>query len=306
MTSEEKLTILFLAANPVDTNRLQLDEEVRAVDEALRKGKFRDRFDLRSHWAVRYGDLQELFLDLQPHVVHFSGHGSPAGEIVLKGNDGAGRTVPANALAGLFEILKDNVRCIVLNACYSEAQAHGIAQHIDCVVGMSRAITDAAAVEFASAFYLGLGHGRSVKTAFELGCNRIDLAGLDEKDTPQLLALRVDPATIVLAGAASGKVTGAPVSGSGKLTRLTGLQGAVLHRALLSAFDLGSLQQMVTFQLNQNLAAIAGGTNFSDVVFALTGWAERSGKLDDLLDGALAAVPGNPELQRVVKMLRTR
>lgn len=41
------IKILFLAANPIDTVRLNLDEEVGAIDLALRQAKFRDHFDLR-------------------------------------------------------------------------------------------------------------------------------------------------------------------------------------------------------------------------------------------------------------------
>lgn len=69
------IKILFLAANPRDTDRLRLDEEVRAIDEALRKADFRDYFELHSHGAVRIEDLQELLLRYQPQIVHFSGHG---------------------------------------------------------------------------------------------------------------------------------------------------------------------------------------------------------------------------------------
>jgi hypothetical protein len=84
----------------------------------------------------------------------------------------------------------------VLNACYSEKQAQAIAQHIDCVIGMSKAIGDAAAISFAAAFYQALGYGRSVKAAFDLGCAQIDLENLDEQDTPKLLAINTDPASI--------------------------------------------------------------------------------------------------------------
>lgn len=35
------IKILFLAANPTDTDRLRLDEEVRAIDEALRESEQR-------------------------------------------------------------------------------------------------------------------------------------------------------------------------------------------------------------------------------------------------------------------------
>jgi hypothetical protein len=196
-SSTETIKILFLAANPSDTTRLRLDEESRAIDQALRQAQFRDRFDLRQHWAVRVGDVQELLLRHQPHIVHFSGHGGPSSEIILEDNAGHSHPVSIRALSALFSVLKDNVRCVVLNACFSEQQAQAIAQHIDCVIGMSTAIGDAAAIRFAAAFYQALGYGRDVKTAFDLGCVQIDLENLGEQDTPQLLAIQADPKKIV-------------------------------------------------------------------------------------------------------------
>lgn len=192
------IKILFLAANPAGTSELQLDEESRAIDQALRMAAFRDSFDIRSHWAVRYGDLPELLLRYEPDIVHFSGHGSPSGEVVLDDGDGNGHPVSAGALGHLFAVLKDNIRCVVLNACFSQIQAEAIAEHIDCVVGMSAAISDTAAIDFAAAFYQGIGYGRSVQTAFDLACNRIDLANLAEQDTPQLVTRRINPQHVVL------------------------------------------------------------------------------------------------------------
>lgn len=194
-----KIKILFLAANPNDTTRLRLDEEVRAIDQSLRLAQYRDVFTLEQAHAVRFSDLQGLLMRYQPHVVHFSGHGSRDGKIILEDESGQAQTVSARALSTMFSLLKDNIRCVVLNACYSEVQGKAIAESIDCVVGMSTAIGDQAAINFASAFYQALGFGRSIKTAFDLGCNRIDLASLDEQDTPQLLAMNVDPVTVSFA-----------------------------------------------------------------------------------------------------------
>jgi hypothetical protein len=193
-----QIKILFLAANPVDTAPLRLDEEIRAIDQALRQAIFRDRFDLHSHWAVRYRDLQELLLRYQPDIVHFSGHGSDTREIILQDDAGASYPVSERALSTLFAILKDNIRCVVLNACYSESQAGAIAQSIDAVVGMSDSIGDRAAIDFAVAFYQALGFGRTLKTAFDLGCLQIDPGNLEAQEAPKLLAPNSDPAQIVL------------------------------------------------------------------------------------------------------------
>ena len=73
---DKKITILFLAANPKDTDRLRLDEEVRTIDERLRLAQHRDRFNLEQQWAVRTHDILDAMLRYQPDIVHFSGHGS--------------------------------------------------------------------------------------------------------------------------------------------------------------------------------------------------------------------------------------
>lgn len=195
----DKLKILFLAANPGDTSRLKLDEEIRAIEQALRRGKYWNHFQLEQHWAVRVTDLQALLLESRPHIVHFSGHGSAESEIILQDEQGQSRPIPRKALKTLFELLKGNIHCVVLNSCYSKEQANSIAETIDCVVGMSDAIGDQAAIRFSSSFYQALAFGESVDKAFKLGCNQINLDGIKEEDKPKLITYRSDPTEIFLA-----------------------------------------------------------------------------------------------------------
>ncbi|MBV7334067.1 SUMF1/EgtB/PvdO family nonheme iron enzyme [Chloroflexi bacterium TSY] len=193
------IKILFLAANPLDTNRLRLDEEMRAIDAAVRQEEQCDQIDIRSHWAVHIEDLQKLLLRHQPDIVHFSGLGKAADRsIILQSDTNIGQSVSASALSDLFSILHNNLRCVVLNACYSESQAQVISQHVDCVVGMNDTISDEAARNFGAALYGALAYGRSMFTAFALACNRIDLVNLPEQDVPRLLAPNMDPKEIYL------------------------------------------------------------------------------------------------------------
>jgi hypothetical protein len=191
-----KIKILFLAANPTDLTALRLAEEVRAIDEALRMAQYRDDFDLEQLSAVRVNDLQAVLLRHRPHIVHFSGHGSDAGEIYLEDDLGTGYAVPPDALSTTFRLLKDNIKCVVLNACFSARQADALTEHIACVVGMSTEIEDRSSIRFASAFYQALAHGRDLKNAFELGRNQIDLNDLGDRDVPKLLYRTVDPTEI--------------------------------------------------------------------------------------------------------------
>jgi hypothetical protein len=188
-----KIKILFLAANPKDSGQLRLGEEVRSIQERLRLSRERERLVFEQEWAVRVTDLQSLLLRHQPHIVHFSGHGSNAGKIILEDYAGRSKELPPDSLKKLFSTLKDNIRCVVLNACYSESQADAIAQSIDCVIGMAASIKDESGVAFSAGFYQAIGFGRSIQTAFELGCGQIDLESLGDQEVPRLISTRAEP-----------------------------------------------------------------------------------------------------------------
>lgn len=184
-------TILVLAANPTAV-QLQLDEEVRNIRAALERSKNRDGFKLETRSAVRWKDVRRAIEDLQPEVVHFSGHGAGEEGLLLEDEEGGVRYVSADALRRMFEQFPC-VECVVLNACYSEVQARAIYRHVSCVVGMSLSVGDRAARDFAEAFYDGLGAGRVYGEAFQLGLSGI--ANDVEVWTPMLLWRKTEKPT---------------------------------------------------------------------------------------------------------------
>ena len=119
--------------------------------------------------------------------MHFSGHGSRSGEIVLSTSDRGDQFVSTAALAALFRrTVKDDTRMVVLNACYSAIQAHAISQHIDYVIGMRAPMDDEAAAVFAAAFYSALAFRRTVAEAFDQAKVAID-CGLPDHSVPELI-----------------------------------------------------------------------------------------------------------------------
>jgi len=193
-----EIKALFLAANPRSTPRLAIDEEMRAIKQKLRASQLRDALVFESDWAVRPDDLLQLLNQHKPHIVHFSGHGKSSG-LSLVGNDGEERLVTTRALQSLFTTLKDNVRLVLLNACYSREQAKALVQTIDCVIGMNDNIGDKAAIAFASSFYRAIGFGRSLQEAFDQGITSLLLEEIPEEDIPELLVKDgIDPKQIVL------------------------------------------------------------------------------------------------------------
>ncbi|MEG4796628.1 CHAT domain-containing protein [Microcoleus sp. LAD1_D1] len=176
-------TILILAANPTNTVPLRLEQEIREIDEGLRRANKRELYKLEQKWAVRSRDFYRAILDYQPHIVHFCGHGAGEDGIVLEDDTGKMALVQTNALASMFKLFaKKGVDCVILNACYSEVQAEAISQYVNYVIGMNRAVGDKAAVAFAVGFYDAIAAGYTLEEAYDLGCSQ--MMSFREHETP--------------------------------------------------------------------------------------------------------------------------
>ncbi len=185
--SRHLVSILFLAANPTDTTRLRLGEEFREIQEKLQLAKLREQFKLELRMSVRPADISQALLDVQPQILHFSGHGTATGSLCFENQLGENHPIQPDAIAALLEQFANQVTCVILNACYSEIQATAIANHIDYVIGMNQAIGDTAAVAFSIGFYQALGAGRTIEEGYKLGCAQISLQGISEHLTPVLI-----------------------------------------------------------------------------------------------------------------------
>jgi hypothetical protein len=187
ISGEKKMiTILFLAADPTNASRLRLGEELREIHEKLQLAKLRDQFKLEQRMSVRPVDIPQALLDVQPQIVHFSGHGTASGALCFENQIGEIHPIRPDALAALFEQFADQVSCVLLNACYSEIQSKAISAHIHYVIGMNQAIGDKAAIAFAIGFYQALGGGRTIEDAYKLGCVQLRLQNIPEHLTPVL------------------------------------------------------------------------------------------------------------------------
>lgn len=181
----ETLKVLFLAANPKDSQALNLPKEARELMQALNASRMREQIDLVQHWAVTFDDLQQALTDEMPQIVHFSGHGQTEG-ILLETPSGYSHVATTEVLEKLFSLYKGTVRCIVLNACYSEAQAKVLAQHIPFVIGVSTALMDEAAMAFSIGFYRGLGGRLDIKFAYNSGLVRVESSFADKSDIVEM------------------------------------------------------------------------------------------------------------------------
>ena len=166
-----KVKILLLAANPKSTSNLRLSEEFREIKESIQLSQYRDSFEIYQGDAVRVKDLRRLILEKTPHIIHFSGHGESDG-ILLENDNGEIHQVRGDILEELFSLF-DSINCVILNSCYSIAQAECLGNVVPYIVGMRKSIEDRSSVDFSVGFYDAIASNRSVEDAFKFGVNAI-------------------------------------------------------------------------------------------------------------------------------------
>lgn len=180
--------ILILTANPTNTKPLRVSEEVREIKRAWERSQNREKFEIIVEEAVRPQEFRRTLLGHKPNIVHFSGHGGGEQGLALMGDNGEAFLVKVAPLAKFFKALQEIffIDCVFLNACYSDVQAEGIYPYVNYVVGMNQKIGDEAAKQFAIGFYDTLFAGQSIQSAFDLGCNAIEIENIPEHLTPVL------------------------------------------------------------------------------------------------------------------------
>ncbi len=178
--------ILILAANPSD---LRLDQEIREIEDAIRRAIRRDQFQIVTRQAVRPKDIRRAIAEERPQIVHFCGHGTEDGSLILQDDGGQRQLVKQDGLAELFKSHADSVNCVLINACYSEKPAEAISQYINYVIGMNQAVSDKTAIKFAEGFYDALGYDsqdnqEEFQRAFNEGIIAIKLEGIPGASIP--------------------------------------------------------------------------------------------------------------------------
>jgi hypothetical protein len=195
-SKREAMTVLVLMSGPGSDGALQLDAEVKAIDQALLAVRG-DAIALRLSRAASLPGLAQAVLEHKPLVVHFSGCGSGQDGISLAAGDLAAGPASPDELGRFFQLRAPWVSCVVLNACYVHEQAIAIAGYAGYVVGTPASIPPGAAMSFSAAFYQGLAAyqgptaGLPVRKAFVHARTAVNRQlGPGERVTPVLLTPR--------------------------------------------------------------------------------------------------------------------
>lgn len=163
------IKILMLTSNPLVTHPLNLDKEHSKILARLQD--YKQKVELERKCAINRTELKQITETYQPTILHFSGHGLEQGILVQNEDKNGHEILAADKLRLLFEYFKKEfqLELVLLNCCYSEAQARAIAQHVPFVIGTTIAVGDENAISFSTGFYFKYVQNRDVLRAFESG-----------------------------------------------------------------------------------------------------------------------------------------
>ncbi len=186
MLTQQK--VLLLTSNPKNTQKLDLNQEVMSIKKLLRRSDLREHYDIELSLDVTKEELLETLLHEKPAFVHFSGHGLGENGLLFYGQDGKAVKASGESLANLFRLFSKYIRCVLLNACYSQEQAEIISMHIPYVIGTDNAISDSRAIAFSKGFYTAIFHGESIESAFDMAVAHVDFQNLPASAQPVLFS----------------------------------------------------------------------------------------------------------------------
>jgi uncharacterized protein (TIGR02145 family) len=183
---ETQQKVLVLTSNPKNTQQLNLNQEVMSIKKLLRRSDLRAHYDVELSLDVNKEDLLESLLQEKPAFVHFSGHGLGENGLLFYGEDGKAEKASSEGLANLFRLFSKYIRCVLLNACYSQEQAEVISMHIPYVIGTDNAISDSRAIAFSKGFYAAIFNGENIEAAFDMAVAHVDFQDLPPSAQPVL------------------------------------------------------------------------------------------------------------------------
>jgi len=207
---QKQIKILSITASPEGENYILYEQE---QDTLLEVFKDFDRelvfLDMPDPVKSTLTEIREHLEDGQHDILHITAHGGidETGAGVLSFEDHQGNLVPVTG-EELIKVLSPTPKIVILSACHSARQEPNLMPAaralfeagIDTVIGMKKAVSHRAAIEFNAAFINALCRKQTVKQAFEMGKQAIftgeqkrikEIPGWDavnEYEIPQLLA----------------------------------------------------------------------------------------------------------------------
>lgn len=191
--SKDKINILFIASNPdiiftdeqgnlKEQQKLSLDKEARDIAESIQKSPDRDSINFVTKWATRTDDLFQYINEVNPTVIHFTGHGTEDGKLVFHDKYDNPKLVEIDAIIQMVNTITDDLRLVVFSNCYSSSIAEGVVEYAEATIGMNTSVKEDIAMIFASQLYSSIGFGFSLEKSFNQAMARLKVEGFEDEE----------------------------------------------------------------------------------------------------------------------------
>ncbi|MCE5257535.1 MAG: CHAT domain-containing protein [Chloroflexi bacterium] len=185
------LSILVMAANPLDQAQLNWQHEIDVLQEALAELTQAGQVRIDVLPQANYEKMLNALQTQTPDVVHYVGHGHynrelQQGALVLEDEHGRTSLLKAHEMSHMF--CRFGVNLVVLNACDTANGAWAglapslVRAEIPAVVAMQWPVEDQAATRFSRFFYKALAMGRTIDECMAEGRLGAGAAGAEPSD----------------------------------------------------------------------------------------------------------------------------
>ena len=163
---EKRTKIQFLAANPIDTSKLELEREYIEIRKIFKQHE--SEFVIVEAFDVTLESFFEAIFQEKAQIVQFSGMADVTG-LILNRKDGTCHPVSYEYLAATFKLFRNHVECVFINTMFSDIFAKVVSRFIPYVIGIKDMISDIDAITFAGGFYTALSFEKNYLKAFNQG-----------------------------------------------------------------------------------------------------------------------------------------
>ncbi len=173
MDNQKPIKVLLAGANPIDTNKLNIEKEFDEIRRVIEESDEGDRFEICIPTENTIAGMVEALVKFQPDIFHFAGHGgileaSTTRDMFLEDKSGGAAPLTGENLQKIFQGSSLRLKLMILNACTTGDIGKKVKPFADGVISMREEIMDVNAVDFSRLFYLQYAKDGDVESAFEV------------------------------------------------------------------------------------------------------------------------------------------
>lgn len=174
MDNQAEPKILIFYSNPIDTYRIRLDKEHRAIDQLLQRQSQYARSIHRLH-ATSPEDLSHILRAGKYEIVQFSGHGSADGIFLEDIHANKSSVITAQQISAILTDTCPQLKAAIFLSCYSALAIPDLVNVAPYLITVSEEADDDASIDFISEFYDAYFRYNSIEKAFHSAQTYVDL-----------------------------------------------------------------------------------------------------------------------------------